>query len=112
MTGAEVMAGTVVGADTVVGCVAQAASSAAGARIATEAALRSSALRVICLESVFILRVQVVRVTETLRIMINYLGTVKPFIGSNAKIQELNACCCHGVSANRTAKGSWRPGQP
>jgi hypothetical protein len=79
-TGAEVMAGTVVGADTVVGCVAQAASSAAGARIATEATLRSSDLRVICLESAFILRVRMVRVMETLRLMINYFGTVKPFI--------------------------------
>lgn len=78
--GAEVMAGTIVGAETVVGCVAQAASSAAGARIATDATLRSSDLRVISLESVFILRVQFARVMKTLRFMINYVGTVKPFI--------------------------------
>jgi hypothetical protein len=80
ITGAEVMAGTIVGADTVVGCVAQAASSAAGARIATDATLRSSDLRVISLETVFMLRIQIARVKETQQFMINYLGTVKPHI--------------------------------
>ena len=48
-----------------VGCVAQAASSAAGARIATDATLRSNDLRVISLESVFIFWVQIARVMET-----------------------------------------------
>jgi len=80
ITGAEVMAGTIVGADTVVGCVAQAASSAAGARIATDATLRSSDLRTISLETVFMLRIQIARVMETVQFMINYLGTVKPYI--------------------------------
>ena len=63
-----------------VGCVAQAASSAAGARIATDATLRSNDLRVISLESVFIFWVQIARVMTTLQFMINYLGTVKPHI--------------------------------
>ena len=80
VTTGEVTAGTIVGVATVVGCVAQAASSAAGARIATDATLRSKDLRVISLESVFILWVQIARVKKTLRFMINYLGTVKPHI--------------------------------
>ena len=63
-----------------VGCVAQAASSAAGARIATDATLRSSDLRVISLETVFMLRIQIARVKKTPQFMINYLGTVKPHI--------------------------------
>ena len=63
-----------------VGCVAQAASSAAGARIATDATLRSNDLRVISLGSVFIFWVQIARVMKTPQFMINYLGTVKPHI--------------------------------
>jgi hypothetical protein len=65
VTTGEDTAGTIVGVDTVVGCVAQAASSAAGARIATDATLRSNDLRVISLESVFIFWVQIARVMET-----------------------------------------------
>ena len=80
VTTGEVTAGTTVGVATVVGCVAQAASSAAGARIATDATLRSNDLRVISLESVFIFWVQIARVMKTPQFMINYLGTVKPYI--------------------------------
>jgi hypothetical protein len=80
VTTGEVTAGTIVGVDTVVGCVAQAANSAAGARIATDATLRSNDLRVISLESVFIFWVQIARVMETVQFMINNLGTVKPYI--------------------------------
>ena len=68
------------GAGAGAGSEAQAASSAAGARIAAAANLRSSDLRVISGESVFIFRVQIARVLETTQFMIIYLGTVKPFI--------------------------------